>query len=405
MLYKRKIFDEIEKYLFVHDIIVLHGARQVGKTHILRYIRQFLEGKKEKIFSIDLEDSRLVTILDAGVESFLGLLREEGVLKSEPSQAKKIFVFIDEIQYLEDPSSFLKLIADHHPEIKLIVSGSSSFAIKSKFSDSLAGRTVNFEIFPLSFEEFLIFKGYYFKKEVVQSEKKTGELQQLFLEYTLYGGYPKIVLTSSIEMKEKYLRQIIDTYIRKDIRDLAEIRDIEKFNKLLETLAAQSGNLLNVTELANTCRLSAPTIERYLFILENTYVIRLVRPYSRNLRAELFKVPKIYFYDTGIMQLLWLKGFAKEVVGNVFETSIFSELVKKYGTENILYWRTKDKREIDFILRQGNDILPLEAKTNFDRSNEATMKYFTTKYSLTKWHIVGLKGSPRQEHDTHPWML
>ncbi|MBU2233882.1 AAA family ATPase, partial [Patescibacteria group bacterium] len=164
-IYKRIIVDEIKKYLFTDDIIVLHGARQVGKTYILHWLNKYLKTKNKITYYIDLEDSRFVAILDAGVEDFIKHLQEQGLELN-----KKIFVFIDEIQYLKNPSMFLKLIADHYKKIKLIISGSSSFEIKSKFKDSLVGRTVNFEIFNLSFNEFLLFKNYYFDSKKIFTE-------------------------------------------------------------------------------------------------------------------------------------------------------------------------------------------------------------------------------------------
>jgi len=407
MLYKREIISEIEKYLFTDDIVVLHGARQVGKTHILYFLDELLKKQKKQTAYIDLEDSRYVSILDAGIKSFTNLLEEEGLFDREKSVKKKekIFVFIDEIQYLKNPSSFLKLISDHHKDIKLIVSGSSSFEIKDKFSDSLVGRTVNFEIFNLSFSEFLLFKNYHFQRGKVYTKKKTNELKDLFREYALFGGYPKIVLTPQTEKKEKYLQQIIDTYIRKDIRDLADIKDIDKFNNLLEVLASQNGNMLNVTELSNTCKIAKSTVERYLFIIENTYIIKLVHPYSKNIRSELFKVPKIYFYDTGLMQMLWLKNLQKEIIGNVFETSIFSELVKIYDKDAVLYWRTKDKKEIDFIVRKNNSYIPIEAKLNFNQFNPVAIRYFQEKYHINKYNVVGLAGDMRGKEYIYPWSL
>ena len=172
-IYKREIINEIKKYLNNEEIIVLHGARQVGKTCILYYIEDYLKKSGRVTHYIDLEDSRYVRILDSGIKEFLDYLREEGVIgDSNKSVKDKAFVFIDEIQYLKDPSSFLKLIADHSKNIKLIVSGSSSFDIKRKFKDSLTGRTIDFEIFGLSFKEFLLFKDYPFDKEKIFTEKK-----------------------------------------------------------------------------------------------------------------------------------------------------------------------------------------------------------------------------------------
>ena len=400
---KRTVIDEINKYLHTDEIIVLHGARQVGKTSILYYLENQLKKQGNITHFIDLEDSRFVRILDEGVEEFIKHLQEEGVLSA--GQKKKTFVLIDEIQYLANPSSFLKIAADHHKNIKLIVSGSSSFAIKTKFRDSLVGRTVNFEIFNLSFKEFLLFKQYVFEESKVYTRKKIDELRAKFKEYILYGGYPKIVMTPEIDMKEKYLQQIIDTYVKKDIRDLAAIRDIDKFNKLLETLASQSGQLLNIAEISNTTRIAKPTIERYLFILENTYIIKLVRPFSRNIRSELFRLPKIYFYDTGLMQMLWLKGLQKELIGNVFETGVFAELIKKYTQDTVFYWRTKDKREIDFILKIRNSILPIEAKLNFEQFNASAVQYFNQHYGIDRYKVVSLNGKPKKKFYVYPWDL
>jgi len=406
-IYKRIIFNEIKKYLFTDDIVVLHGARQVGKTYLLYQIEQYLKEKNKITHYIDLEDSRFVKILDLGVEEFINHLQEQGFSFDNKTKSfkKKIFVFIDEIQYLNNPSMFLKLIADHHKNIKLIISGSSSFEIKNKFKNSLVGRTVNFEILNLSFEEFLVFKNYYFEKNKIFTEKKVNELKILFKEYILYGGYPKIVLTPQKELKEKYLQQIIDTYIKKDIRDLAEIKDIDKFNKLLETLACQSGNLLDITELSNTCNIAKQTIEKYLFILENTYIIKLIRPYNKNIRSELFKTPKIFFYDSGLMQILWLKELQKEIIGNVFGTTIFAELAKKYKKDNIFYWRTKDKKEIDFILKNKNKILPIEAKLNFEQFNPKNINYFREKYKINSYYLISLSGARKNKFYIYPWMI
>jgi len=397
-IYKREVFDEIIQYLDEDVILVIIGARQVGKTYILFYLEEHLKKKNKVSYYMDLEDSRYLNILDEGVDAFVRHLKEEGF-----DTDKKIYVLLDEIQYMESPSSFLKLIHDHHRAIKLIVSGSSSFGIKKKFTDSLVGRTVTFEIFPLSFEEFLRFKEYKFVRGVKFTEKKIDELKALLKEYVLFGSYPKIVLTQAREKKERFLQQIIDTYVRKDIRDIGNIKELDKFNKLIEALSSQSGSLLNVAELSNTCRLAKKTVEHYLFILENTYVIRLVKPYHSNLRSELFKTPKIYFFDSGLLQMLQLKTIPGAIIGNVFETAVFSELVKRYGKDQIFYWRTKDKKEIDFILRQKNKILPVEVKYNFARFSKTSINYFLKRYQLEDYKVIGFLGDLSQEQFMYLW--
>lgn len=399
-IYKRKIIDEILKYLDEKEAIVLYGARQVGKTCILYWLKKFLLEKKEQVFYIDLEEIRYLDILNEGPENLKNLLLENGF-----NLQKKTFVLIDEVQYLNNPANFLKLISDHYPQFKLIVSGSSNLEIRKKFTKALVGRTIVFEIFGLCFEEFLTFKRYPIKFSPILTEVKTEELKKLFEEFIIYGSYPRIALLLEKEKKEKYLWQIIGTYLKKDIRDLAEVRDIEKFNKLLEVLASQSGKLLNIEELSNTCRLAKQTVEKYLFILENTYVIKLVRPFFKNLRSELFKTPKIYFYDSGLANLLWLKIIPREILGEIFETVIFSELTKKFGQENIHFWRTKDKKEIDFILSDKNKIIPIETKVNFSSFSQRTINYFLEKYRLNKFYCVALKGNKRKKEFIYPWEI
>ncbi len=400
MIYKRRIIDEILEYIEDRNIIVLIGARQVGKTSIMLYLKELLAKQNKKIYYIDLEDYRYVQIIDEGCNVFINHLKEEGF-----DINKELWVFIDEIQYLKNPSNFLKFIFDHYKNIHLIVSGSSTFEIRKKFKDSLVGRTLVFEIFPLSFAEFLNFKN----KKLPEIKKLTAikrdELKKLFMEYVRFGGYPKVVLADKANKKEKYLQQIVNTYIRKDIRDIGNIRNIDKFNKLLEALSQQSGNLLNMEELANTSKISKQTVENYLFILENTFIIKLVRPYYNNIRSELYKKPKIFFFDTGLMQMLWLKLIPPTVIGNVFETAIYGELVKKFNRENIFYWRTKDKKEIDFIIRSREDIIPIEAKLNFNNFKKTAINYFLKKYKLNNHKVVGIEGDKKSEYFIYPWEL
>jgi len=399
LIYKRRIIDEILKYIFEKEAIILYGARQVGKTFILYWLENFLKNKKEQVFYIDLEERKYLKLLNQGPENLKKLLLEQGF-----DLQKQIFVFIDEIQYLEDPTNFIKLINDHYKSFKLIVSGSSTFEIKKKIKKALVGRALVFEIFGLSFEEFLVFKGYQKAIKPVLTEIKQEELNSLFAEFVLFGSYPKIALIFEKEKKEKYLWQIIDTYLKKDIRDLAEVKEIDKFNKLLEVLASQTGQLLNIEELASTCRLAKQTIQNYLFVLENTYVIKLVKPFSRNLRSELFKTPKIYFYDSGLAHLLWLKVISPEILGEIFETSVFAELVKLFGKDSINFWRTKDKKEIDFVLKHKDKIIPIETKINFAGFSKRSINYFLSKYRLNQYYCVGLSGE-KKENCIFPWQI
>lgn len=399
-LYKREIFDQIEPYLGDETIIVLHGARQVGKTHILNYIQNWLEKKSKKTFYYDLEYSDTLELMNQGITVFINDLSGKNYVAGE-----EIYVLIDEIQYLDNPSSFLKIIADHYKNIHLIVSGSSTFDIKSKFKNSLAGRTTPFEIFPLSFSEFLTFKESEYHLTKQPSSAAINRFTEYYQEFIKYGGYPKVVLEPIVEKKKRYLIQMIDTYIRKDIRDLTTIIDIRKFNSMLKILASQSGQLLSMKALSNEVDLSFVTVQKYISILEETYIIKLISPYSHSPSVEISKNPKIYFYDSGLLSIIWLNNFQDTIIGNVFETNIFSELVKLYGRKNIHFWRTKSGQEIDFILTNQNQPFPIEAKTNFGQFNSKAIRSFTNKYKVESWAAVGIEGKKAGKNYLYPWEL
>jgi len=402
MLFNRKCYSEIKHYLDSDKIIVIHGARQTGKTTLMEIIRADLPQKNT--FYFDLEDSRYKMLFEEGTDSVIRFLKQKGFDTGQ----KKIYLFVDEIQYLDDPSSFLKLTHDHYPAIKLIVSGSSSFEIKSKFRDSLVGRTVNFELYPLDFEEFLWFKNQHYNlNEAITDRIVIKELKLFFKEFLLYGGYPGIVLTDTLEKKEKHLQQIIDTYIKVDIRDLANIKHIDKFNRLLFALAQQSSQLVNVVELANTARISRQTVEEYLFILEQTYIIKRLSPFSRNVRSELFKTPKVFFYDTGLLNMLSGKFLPSVIDGQMFETGIFTELIKNIGHRNMNFWRTTDKKEIDFVLTQRSKLVPIEVKLNTSRFKKTSIRYFSQKYNSKINYCISMEGTlPGQQkiiEQLYPW--
>lgn len=401
-IFKRTIFDQIKPYIGDNIIIVLHGARQVGKTHILFYLRNWLTDKSKKVFYYDLEYPDLLEDLNRGVDIFIADLKGKGYRAGE-----EIYALIDEIQYLDKPSPFLKIIADHYKNIHLIVSGSSTFDIKSKFSDSLAGRIMSFEVFPLSFEEFIEFKETDYKLlSSVSSSSGITHLKQLYAEFVLYGGYPKVALEPVEEKKKQYLLQVIDTYIRKDVRDLAHVEDIRKFNSMLQVIASQSGQLLDMAALSRETAISLPTIRKYLNILEETFVIKMVTPYSKSPSVEISKNPKVFFFDSGLQSLLWFKTFQKTLLGTMFETNIFGELVKKFGRHAIYFWRTKMHQEVDFIVeKKENAILPIEVKTNFQQFNARSIESFQKKYKTKNWVVVGLEGQKKTEHCLFPWEI
>ncbi len=174
-------------------------------------------------------------------------------------------------------------------------------------------------------------------------------------------------------------------------------------------MASQSGKLLNVSELCNTTGLSRPTIEHYLFLMENTYVIKLLLPYSKNMRGELFKTPKVYLIDSGIANLLSFKEFPQILGGDIFETAFFGELLKRNAKLNFYFWRTAAKQEIDFIIEKKEQIIPIEVKINSEKANLTNLRYFMEKYNAPQGKIIFLDGKDKYVKDgveyQYPWEI
>jgi len=375
-LKKRPVLEKIKKYLDMPEIIVFLGMRQTGKTSLLYLTTQLLLKKgipDSNLFYFSLEDPTLLSSFNQNIKELEIFLKTQKINKKF-----KTYILIDEIQYLENPSNFLKYYADNFPELKFIVTGSSTFQIKKKFKDSLAGRKKSILIKPLDFREFLYFKKQNLNinfnihnldqiKNIQISKIIQENIQEQFREYLLFGGHPKIPLLPSKELKIEELQEIYNDYIRKDIKDLAKIENLDAYNSLIQILASQIGNLFNVIEISNTINLNHITLKKYLFLLENSFVVNLLKPYFQNKRKEISKMPKIYLEDTGIHNII-LSDFKqiklRSDIGQIVENFVFNELDKnKMPADRINFWRTTSKQEVDFIYqtREGL-IIPIEVK-------------------------------------------
>ncbi|MFQ5604921.1 MAG: ATP-binding protein [bacterium] len=373
-LIHRDILDLLAPWLGEKEILVLLGSRQVGKTSILRLLQDSL--KDDPVFYFDLESTFDLTHT-ATPEHFIEYLASKGL-----SSERRTYCFLDEIQYHPDPSKFLKVLHDHHPNIKLIVSGSSSFAIRQKFKDALTGRKQVFQVFPLNFAEFLRFKAHPASsiKASLQLDALlddftaarkfhtlTPEMLPLWDEFVVYGGYPLPSLTADTSMKEARLREIHNSYVQRDIKDLARIDNILQFNNLVNFLALQIGQLFKNDEVGKEVGLPLSRLYNYLFLLENTFIISRLRPYHSNHQKELTKMPKLYFLDTGLRNT-GLSDFRplhlRPDGGALAENQCFLELLKKAKpADKLFFWRTWDKHEVDFIVaRSRGHLLPIEIK-------------------------------------------
>lgn len=277
-------------------------------------------------------------------------------------------VFIDEIQRKADAGLFLKGIYDQEIPYKFVVSGSGSIELKEKINESLAGRKRLFEMLPVSFREFADFRTDYRYADRLDDffRIETGKTEQLFQEYLTYGGYPRVVVAETGHDKLIAINEIYRSYIEKDIALLLRVEKTDSFSNLVKLLASQTGQMVNASELSNTLGLSLPTIRNYLWYLEKTYIIRKVTPYFTNIRKEITKAPVYYFCDIGLRNFsLGLFGRSVESdLGFAFQNIVYNLLMERfpYADTSIHFWRTKDKAEVDFVIKQGTDIRPVEVK-------------------------------------------
>ena len=387
MLYSRDILSKIKKVIDREEFIILMGARQVGKTSLLILLKEFLDKKGKDSYYFNLENREYLNLLNKHPYNIFEFL---------PKSKTRQFVFIDEIQYLDDPTNFLKLLYDEkRTDIKIIASGSSSFYIDKKFKDSLVGRKFLFEIYPLNFDEYIRFNNQddllklKNKKLTVWQRKK---ILSLWNDYLQYGAYPKVSLTADNEVKKILLEEIGASYIKKDIKE-AGIKNTDKYFSLLKIIAGQSGQLLNSKELANTLETAHKTIEEYLYVMKKSYQISVIKPFHKSIRKELVKMPKVYLNDIGLRNF-FLNNYTtiekRDDRGGYLENIVFREFLLKFGNvEKIKFWRTQDKQEIDFVVDdEAFEIKFSKNKINYKKYNKFIDAYPEIKFDFLTYEDI-----------------
>jgi len=392
MIHKRVLFDMIINHLPAKEFSIITGPRQSGKTTLLQQIAGYLEQKNENVYIFTLEDHDILHRLNKHPDRIFDIVRK--------NKAERLYLLIDEIQYLSDPSNFLKLLYDKYsPNLKIIATGSSAFYIDRKFTDSLAGRKQLFELYTLSFDEFLLFRTgesrlggelQHMRLHPGYISLASHELSSLFDEYLTFGGYPAVALARGETEKILLLKEIMNSYLKRDITE-SNISDTEKFYRLMLLLAHQTGSLVNVNELTNTLRLSVTAIENYLYIMRKCFHIHLVRPFYGNVRKELIKMPKVYFHDLGLRNVLmnsFTPVFQRIDKGELVENYSFIRLRETSGLDAVRFWRTAEGHEVDFVVSHspgsGEAIEVKYAATAF---NPGKYKRFTEAYPGFPLHI------------------
>lgn len=385
---KRTIINALAEHLNQPEITMLVGPRQSGKTTILRKLEAGLraDGQKTLWLNLDFED-------DFHHVSSQGTLLQKIHLELGSGGG---VVFIDEIQRKENAGLFLKGLYDQGLPYKFVVSGSGSIELKEKISESLAGRKRMFELSTVSFGEFVDFgTGYRYTdrlREFFHAEPaKTG---QFLHEYLMYGGYPRVILSDTHQEKLATINEIFRSYLEKDIVYLLRVEKSDNFSNLVKVLANQSGKMANYSELSATLGLSMSTVKTYLWYLEKTFIVRQVTPWFTNIRKEITKSPVYYFCDIGLRN--FASGNFGSVSGNnagfAFQTVVYSMLKDRFplADTTIHYWRTKDKAEVDFVIRHGTAVTPIEVKYSDMKKLEVQRSFrnFLERYHPEHGYVI-----------------
>lgn len=355
MMIQRHIQKDVEDALFKGKIVVVYGARQVGKTTL---VKKILEKHEASLYlNCDEPDIReaLSGKTSTELKSFIG---------------SKRLVVIDEAQRVKNIGVTLKLIVDTFPDVQVVATGSSSFELSGKIAEPLTGRKIEFYLYPFSVAE-------------LSQTYSTVEMQRLLEERLLFGMYPGVIFAGPD--REERVRELATSYSYKDVLAYQDIRNPELLEKLLQALALQVGNEVSYNELAQVVGANKATIESYVRILEQAYIIFRVGPFSRNIRNELKKKRKIYFYDLGLRNAL-INNFnpisLRQDVGALWENFLMSERKKRNSncgvSANVYFWRISTGKEIDYIEDSGGFLQGYEfkwKKTSFTKPKEFLSAY------------------------------
>jgi uncharacterized protein len=404
MFIKRQLLESLKTHLTKKEITLITGPRQAGKTTLMTLLKEHVQsqGSRAVTFNLDIEVDRQF------FESQEILLRKIALELGKEGG----FVFIDEIQRKEDAGLFLKGLYDMNLPYKFIVSGSGSLELKEKIHESLAGRKQIFELSTLNFIEFVDYKtNYRYENNLPEFfALETRQRQALLEEYLRFGGYPRVVLEDTIGEKRRVMAELYQSYLERDIAYLLGVQKTERFTALTRLMAAQVGQLTNISEIANTLGLNAATVNNYLWYMEKTFLLHRVSPYFRNIRKEITKTPVYYFYDLG-MRNYALTSFSETPLlpseaGFLFQNFVYNLLNEKIKdtSDQIHHWRTTDKAEVDFVLDKNVDSIPLEVKYRTLGGPEASRSFhsFISAYRPSKGYIIHLGGDMQRQINSTP---
>ena len=365
-MYKRDLQSVIQERCFQGKAIILLGARQVGKTTLLKKIIQ--EQHVDALYLNCDEPQTISALTNCNLKELQMIV---GANK---------FVVIDEAQKVDNSGLTLKLIVDNMPDVQVVATGSSAFELRNCLNEPLTGRKFEYQMFPISSNEIYQSSGYIDLKGALETR-------------LIYGSYPDI-LNHANDARE-LLRMLTDSYLYKDILATDNLRKPDVLDKLLRALAFQVGCEVSYNELAQIVGTDSKTVERYIELLEKCYIIFRLHGLSRNLRNELKKAKKIYFYDNGVRNAV-IQQFApldiRNDAGALWENFFISERIKHNHYQqnycNTFFWRTKSQLEIDYIEEQNGQMTAFEMKWNPKKANASIPESFLNSYDVKETVVI-----------------
>lgn len=354
-MYSRTLENIITKKLGTNKVIIVTGPRQIGKTTLINTI---LKDKKHLLLNADDPIVRQ-TLTSPNTEEIKNII------------GKHKIIFIDEAQRISGIGLTLKIITDQFQNTQLLVTGSSSFDLANNINEPLTGRKWEYELFPITWEEF-------------ENHHNYLKAQQNLENRLLYGFYPEILNHPGEE--REYLQQLVDSYLYRDILAYSDIRKPEILEKLIQALALQIGSEVNYNELAQMAGIDKSTVQKYITILEQGYVIFRLKSFSKNIRNEIKQNRKIYFYDTGIRNMV-INNFSpldlRQDKGMLWENFLISERKKqniyKKTFAKMYFWRTRQQQEVDLVEEKNGQIFGYEFKWK-NSKNKKLPKTFVNTY-------------------------
>ena len=359
----RLLKDKLTYWLNKRKVLVLTGARQVGKTTLLK---DLFEG--QQMLWLNGDDPAVRTRLDnitlSGIKDLVGGYQ---------------IVVIDEAQRILNPGILLKMMIDNFPEVQFVATGSSALEISDKVFEPLTGRHILFHLYP-------------FAQAEIYPTKSAFELEQQIPFHLRFGSYPDVVINPLDA--ETLLKNLAGQYLYKDVLIWKDIRKPELLDKLLKLLAYQVSMEVSINELANGLKVKSETVENYIDLLEKSFVVFRLKSYSTNERKEVTKMNKIYFWDNGIRNAI-IDDFRplelRNDIGALWENFLVSERMKmkawKEITAKSYFWRNKQQREVDYIEEQYGELTAYEMKWNSEKNHKVTLA-FTNAYPTAKTEII-----------------